>query len=44
MHGHICVIKSKARKTNLFNVTVKEAKVKDFKVLFLASFIMVLSR
>ena len=40
----ICVIKSKPRKTNLFNVTVKEAKVKDFTVLFLASFIMVLLR
>ena len=32
----ICVIKSKARKTNLFNATVKEAKVKDFAILFLA--------
>ena len=32
----ICVIKSKARKTNLFNAMVKEAKVKDFAVLFLA--------
>ena len=31
----ICVIKSKARKTNLFNATVKEAKVKGFAVLFL---------
>ena len=27
---------SKARKTNLFNATVKEAKVKDFAILFLA--------
>ena len=26
---------SKARKTNLFNATVKEAKVKDFAILFL---------
>ena len=30
----ICVIKSKAGKTNLFNATVKEVKVKDFAVLF----------
>ena len=29
-------MKSKARKTNLFNAMVKEAKVKDFAVLFLA--------
>ena len=27
---------SKARKTNLFNATVKEAKVKDFAILLLA--------
>ena len=32
---NICVIKSKARKTNLFNATVKEAKVKEFAILFL---------
>ena len=32
----ICVIKSKARKTNLFNATMKEARVKDFAILFLA--------
>ena len=31
----ICVIKLKARKTNLFNAMVKEAKVKDFAILFL---------
>ena len=31
----ICVIKSKARKTSLFNATVKGAKVKDFAILFL---------
>ena len=31
----ICVVKSKSRKTNLFNATVKEAKVKDFAILFL---------
>ena len=30
------LIESKARKTNLFNAMVKEAKVKDFAVLFLA--------
>ena len=30
------LIKSKARKTNLFKAMVKEAKVKDFAVLFLA--------
>ena len=32
----IFVIKSKARKANLFNATVKEAKVKDLAILFLA--------
>ena len=30
----ICVIKSKPRKTNLFNATVKEAKVKDFAIFY----------
>ena len=30
----MCVIKSKARKTNLFNATAKEAKVKDFAVIY----------
>ena len=32
----ICVIKSKARKTNLFNATVKEAKVEDLALLLIA--------
>ena len=34
-------VKTKKDKLILFNVTVEEAKVKDFTVLFLASFIIV---